>query len=88
MSLRIFHIIFVIVCVGLSVCVGVWGIRDWMLERSAGALALGIIFLISGLVSRHAQSQQCLVTQVGIEVDTILYEQFLRLYGPTLAASM
>jgi hypothetical protein len=50
MSLRIFHIIFVIVCVGLAVCVGVWGIRAWMLERSAGALALGIVFLVSGLV--------------------------------------
>ncbi|MBV9495939.1 MAG: hypothetical protein JOZ54_16950 [Acidobacteria bacterium] len=50
MSLRIFHIIFVIVCVGLSLCVGVWGIRSWMAERSAGALALGIVFLVSGLV--------------------------------------
>jgi hypothetical protein len=50
MSLRVFHIIFVIVCVGLSVCVGVWGIRGWMQERSVGALALGIIFLLSGLV--------------------------------------
>jgi hypothetical protein len=50
MSLRIFHIIFVIVCVGLSVCVGVWGVRDWMQERSSGALALGIVFLLSGVV--------------------------------------
>jgi hypothetical protein len=50
MSLRIFHIIFVIVCVGLAVCVGAWGIRAWMTERSPGALALGIVFLLSGLV--------------------------------------
>jgi hypothetical protein len=50
MSLRIFHIIFVIVCVGLAVCVGVWGIREWMQVRSSGALVLGIVFLLSGLV--------------------------------------
>ncbi|HEX9156558.1 MAG TPA: hypothetical protein VF827_00975 [Syntrophales bacterium] len=48
MSLRIFHIVFVIVCVGLSLWVGVWGIRDYMAERSAGALGLGILFLLSG----------------------------------------
>ena len=50
MSLRIFHIIFIIVCVGLSLCVGVWGIRDYMLERSVGALVLAIGFLLGGVV--------------------------------------
>jgi len=50
MSLRIFHIIFIIVCVGLSLCVGVWGIRDYMQERSVGALALAIGFLLGGVV--------------------------------------
>ena len=40
MSLRIFHIIFVMVCVALSIWVGVWGIRN-------GALALSIVFFIS-----------------------------------------
>ncbi len=50
MSLRIFHIVFVIVCIGLSLYVGVWGIRDYMQERSLGALALAIIFLLSGVV--------------------------------------
>lgn len=48
MSLRIFHIFFVIVCVGLSLWVGVWGIRNYMIERNAGALSLGILFLMSG----------------------------------------
>jgi FtsH-binding integral membrane protein len=48
MSLRIFHILFVIVCVGLSLCVGIWGIRDYMAERSGLALTLAIVFLISG----------------------------------------
>lgn len=50
MSLKVFHIVFVIVCVALSLYVGVWGIRDYMIERSNGALALGILFLVSGLV--------------------------------------
>jgi hypothetical protein len=50
MSLKVFHIVFVIACVGLSLWVGVWGIRDYMTERSTGALSLGILFLLSGLV--------------------------------------
>ncbi len=50
MSLKVFHIVFVIVCIGLSLWVGVWGIRDYMLERSVGALSLGILFLLSGVV--------------------------------------
>jgi hypothetical protein len=50
MSLKVFHIVFVIVCVALSLWVGVWGIRDYVIERSTGALSLGILFLASGLV--------------------------------------
>ncbi len=43
MSLRIFHIIFVMVCVALSIWVGVWGIRN-------GALLLAVVFFISAAV--------------------------------------
>lgn len=50
MSLRAFHIVFIVVCVALSLWVGVWGIRGFMTERSSGALALGILFLLSGVV--------------------------------------
>jgi hypothetical protein len=50
MSLKVFHIVFVIVCVALSLWVGVWGIRDYVIERNTGALSLGILFLASGLV--------------------------------------
>ncbi len=50
MSLRIFHLVFIIVCVALSLWVGVWGIRGYMNERSVGALSLGILFLLSGVV--------------------------------------
>jgi hypothetical protein len=48
MSLRIFHIIFVMVCVALSIWVGVWGIRGYMLDRNTGALVLGLVFFASG----------------------------------------
>ena len=50
MSLKVFHIVFVIVCVALSLWVGVWGIRDYVIEQSTGALSLGILFLASGLI--------------------------------------
>ena len=50
MSLRVFHILFVIVCVGLSLCVGIWGIRDYMIEGNTTALALAIVFLTAGVV--------------------------------------
>jgi hypothetical protein len=50
MSLRVFHIVFIAVCIALSAWVGVWGIRDYMAERSTGALVLAIVFLVGGLV--------------------------------------
>ncbi len=50
MSLRAFHIIFVIVTVALSLYVAVWGIREFARERSGGALALGIVFLVTAVV--------------------------------------
>ena len=50
MSLRVFHIVFIVVCIALSAWVGVWGIRDYMAEQSRGALALAILFLAGGLV--------------------------------------
>ena len=50
MSLRIFHILFVIVCVGLSLCVGIWGIRNYFIEGNRTALTLAIVFLTAGVV--------------------------------------
>ena len=49
MSLRIFHILFVIVCVGFSASVAIWCFRDYAAERSPMALALGILFVVSGV---------------------------------------
>ena len=50
MSLRVFHMVFIAVCIALSAWVGVWGIREYMAERSGGALALAVLFLAGGLV--------------------------------------
>ncbi|PYQ62451.1 MAG: hypothetical protein DMF58_01750 [Acidobacteria bacterium] len=50
MSLRIFHIIFVTVSIALSVFVTIWGVREYALTRSNGALILAGVFLICGVV--------------------------------------
>ena len=46
MSLRAFHIVFVIVTIVLSLYVALWGMREFWQERSASALTLAILFLI------------------------------------------
>ncbi len=48
MSLRIFHIVFIAVCVALSLFVAVWGLRTFVDTRSSGALTLGILFVAFG----------------------------------------
>lgn len=50
MSLRVFHIVFVIVTVVLSLYVALWGIREFAVARSTGALALGLLFLVTAVV--------------------------------------
>jgi len=50
MSLRIFHIIFVTVSIALSVFVTIWGVREYVLTRSSGALTLSGVFLVCGVV--------------------------------------
>ncbi|HEX8619120.1 MAG TPA: hypothetical protein VF911_16180 [Thermoanaerobaculia bacterium] len=47
MSLRAFHIIFIIVTVALSLYVALWGIRQFAAERDTAALALGLLFLVT-----------------------------------------
>ena len=49
MSLRAFHIVFVIVTVALSLYVTVWGIREYAQERDLAALALAMLFLVAGV---------------------------------------
>lgn len=49
MSLRAFHIIFVIVTVALSLWVAVWGVQEYRQERSTMGLALALIFFTSAV---------------------------------------
>jgi hypothetical protein len=49
MSLRAFHIVFIIVTVILSLYVALWGIREFAQERSSMGLVLAIVFLISAV---------------------------------------
>ena len=48
MSLRIFHIVFIIAAFGLSLFVALWGFREYAATRSNGALALALVFVLCG----------------------------------------
>jgi len=48
MSLRAFHIIFVIASVLLSLFVGLWGVREYMDTRNGSGLALALVFFFLG----------------------------------------
>jgi hypothetical protein len=45
MSLRAFHIVFVVVTIVLSLYVALWGIREFTQDRNATALTLALLFL-------------------------------------------
>jgi len=49
MSLRAFHVIFIIASVLLSLFVALWGLREYMDSRSGSGLALGLVFFFFGL---------------------------------------
>lgn len=49
MSLRVFHIVFVVVTIVLSLYVALWGIREFAQERNGGALALAILFIATAI---------------------------------------
>jgi hypothetical protein len=49
MSLRAFHIIFIIVTVVLSLYVALWGIREFAQERSSTGLGVGLVFLVAAV---------------------------------------
>ena len=48
MSLRIFHIVFIIAAFGLSVFVALWGFREYAATHSSGALTLALVFVVCG----------------------------------------
>ena len=49
MSLKAFHVLFIIISILLTVLVGVWGVHQYVVHGSGGSLALGGIFFSSGL---------------------------------------
>jgi uncharacterized membrane protein YhdT len=49
MSLRAFHIVFVIVTVALSAYIALWGITAYTRSHNTGALGLGILFLFTAV---------------------------------------
>ena len=49
MSLKAFHIVFVIVTTVLSLFVALWGIREFAQQKSTGGLALGLVFLAAAI---------------------------------------
>lgn len=49
MSLRVFHIVFVLVCILLSLYVALWGVREYTHEANLAGLALAIIFAITAV---------------------------------------
>lgn len=49
MSLKAFHIVFVIVTTILSLFVALWGIREFAQQKSTGGLALGLVFLAAAI---------------------------------------
>lgn len=46
MSLKSFHLLFIIVCILLSMMVGGWGLLAWQRDGDGSSLVLGILFLI------------------------------------------
>jgi len=49
MSLKIFHMIFIVASVLLSITVAVWGIREYLQNREVTSLLFGILFIGVGV---------------------------------------
>jgi steroid 5-alpha reductase family enzyme len=50
LSLRSFHLFFIAASIVLAALVGVWGIQSWRATQSGSDLALGVFFLLVGIV--------------------------------------
>jgi hypothetical protein len=49
MSLKAFHVIFIIISILLTIVVGVWGVHEYVVHDNTGNLAIGGVFFFSGL---------------------------------------
>ncbi|HEY0142516.1 MAG TPA: hypothetical protein VGF48_16580 [Thermoanaerobaculia bacterium] len=50
MSLRAFHVIFIVVSVVLSLYIAIWGVREFAQTRSMSGLGLAIVFVAAAAV--------------------------------------
>jgi len=55
LSLRTFHVFFIVVSILLSLGVAAWGIQQYLLHSSRQGLGMAVIFIVSGfLLSAYA----------------------------------
>lgn len=47
MSLRVFHVVFIVVSVVLSLYIALWGVREFTQTRSMAGLTLAIVFVVA-----------------------------------------
>lgn len=48
MSLRVFHVAFIVVSIALSVVVAAWGVREFVQGGGANPLLVGLVAALSG----------------------------------------
>ncbi len=49
MSLRAFHIAFIVVSIALSLVVTAWGVREFLSDANSNALAVGCVAALTGV---------------------------------------
>jgi hypothetical protein len=50
LSLRSFHVVFILFSILLSVGVGAWGAQQYLLQSSGQGLTMAVIFFLSGVL--------------------------------------
>lgn len=50
LSLRSFHVVFIVVSILLSVGVGAWGTQQYLQQSSVQGLTMAVIFFLSGIL--------------------------------------
>ena len=48
MSLRVFHVVFIMICIALCAYVTIWGVREYAATRSMSALGVAGVFVLGG----------------------------------------
>jgi hypothetical protein len=50
LSLRSFHVVFIVISILLSLGVGVWGTQQYMQQSSSQGLGVAVIFFLTGIL--------------------------------------